>query len=47
MELSSHSNMGLSVTGLGCSLSDIGLSPKGNSELCCLSDMGFPAKDIL
>ena len=27
MELSSHSNMGLSVTGLGCSLSDIGFSP--------------------
>ena len=47
MELSSHSNMGLSVTGLGCSLSDIGFSPKVNSELCCLSDMGFPAEDIL
>ena len=46
MELS-YSNMGLSVTGLSCSLSDIGFYPKGNSELFCLSDMGFPAVDIL
>ena len=27
--------------------SDMGFSAEGNSELCCLSDRGFPAEDIL